>query len=317
MKGARDVIWHLTRVISWSQTNTTIPLLTCQQGILYMLIITRIVLSTCFDYPLGKPLLLAFLKAWQRRSPLNKYLTADPLAKAKKKADFKTKSLNCHFYSNTSPTSSDPLEKLLPGNDPPQPVPGAPAVMVHSQVDILSLWGHTPKTLAACGLRELPKHNWNTVPQTSHWPPADARSPTHSPTNRKLHIQAKKSLKWSERDSRAEPRGRSANTSLQLCRSCDHREANGREAVGVLPTLLSWIQCLCEGLSTSPCSGGKYKYHWNAYELSKESRSGRKRGVGGLTKIVVLDPPCTRTTLVLLLVTQVPSLLGESESVPF
>lgn len=192
--------------------------------------------------------------------------------------------------------------------------------MVHSRVDILSLWGHTPKTLAAWGLRELPKHDWNTEPWTSPWPLAGwyTLTHTHSPTNRKTSHPGAKSLKWAGTDSRAEPRGRSANTSACLCRPCDHREANGRGAVGVLPTLLSWIQCLCERLSTSPCSGGKYKYHWNAYELTKESRSGRKRGVGGLTKIVVLDPPCTRTTLLLLLlVTQVPSLLGESESGPF
>lgn len=52
----------------------------------------------------------------------------------------------------------------------------------------------------------------------------------------------------------------------------------------------SWIYCLCERLSTSPCSGGKYKYHWNAYELSKKSSSGRKRPVGGITKIVVFGP---------------------------
>lgn len=68
-----------------------------------------------------------------------------------------TAALNCHL--SPAPTSGDLLEELLPGDDPAQPVAGAPAVMVHSQVDILSLWGHAPKTLAARGLRELPKHH--------------------------------------------------------------------------------------------------------------------------------------------------------------
>lgn len=80
-----------------------------------------------------------------------------------------------------------------------------------------------------------------------------------------------------------------------------------RAEVGVQPTLLSRIQCLCESSrawNTSPCYGGKYKYQWNAFALTKESSSGRELGVGGLTKIVGLEPPCATTTPLLLLVTQ-------------
>lgn len=47
----------------------------------------------------------------------------------------------------------------MPGDDPAQPVAGASAVMVHSQVDILGLRGHAPETLASRGLRELPEHH--------------------------------------------------------------------------------------------------------------------------------------------------------------
>lgn len=36
-------------------------------------------------------------------------------------------------------------------------------MMVHSQVDVLSLWGHAAQTFAAWGLWELPEHKWNTV----------------------------------------------------------------------------------------------------------------------------------------------------------
>lgn len=85
--------------------------------------------------------------------------------------------------------------------------------------------------------------------------------------------------------------------------------------MGVRPTL-SRIQRLCESSrasNTSPCYGGKYKYQWNAFALTKESSSGRELGVGGLTKIVGLDPPCATTTPPLLPVTQVPSLLGKRE----
>ncbi len=189
--------WHLTTVISWSQTNTTVPLLSCHEAILhsysqihaYVLYLIHCMfwLPACFAVTPSIPGSMTKRGSFKQNSF---QLALQP--KLKKTGWFPAKSLNCHFYPNTSPTSSDLLEQLLPGNDPAQPVPRASAVMVHSQVDVLSLRGHTPKTLAACGLWELTKHNWNTVPQTSPWPLADAHSPTHSPTNRKLHIQAQR-----------------------------------------------------------------------------------------------------------------------------
>lgn len=66
--------------------------------------------------------------------------------------------LSCHVPP-LARTSGDLGEELLPGDDPAQPVAGASAVMVHSQVDILGLRGHAPETLAARGLRELPEHH--------------------------------------------------------------------------------------------------------------------------------------------------------------
>lgn len=167
----------------------------------------------------------------------------------------------------SSPTSSNPLEKLLPGNDPAQSVAGASVPVIHSLIDILSFRGHAAQTLTVCGLWELPKHICNTLPRGNPLPLPGTHS--HCLTNRKLHIHAQKA--WVQREGSKEPRGRRANASV---RPCDPSTANGREAVGVLPTLLSWIQCPCKGLSTYPCSGGKYKYHWNAYELSKRSSSG-------------------------------------------
>lgn len=109
-------------------------------------------------------------------------------------------------------------------------------------------------------------------------------------------------LKWAYRA--AELRGRSAKTPLWV--TCDCRQPMAKEEVGVQPTL-SRIQSLCESSrawNMSLCHGGKYKYQWNAFALTKESRAP---GVGGLTKIVGLGPPCTVTSLLLLPVTQVPS----------
>lgn len=57
-------------------------------------------------------------------------------------------------WTVTSPTSSNFLEQLLPGNDPAQPVPRASAV-IHSQADIPGLQGHNPKTPTAFELQEL------------------------------------------------------------------------------------------------------------------------------------------------------------------
>lgn len=145
--------------------------------------------------------------------------------------------------------------------------------MVHPQVDILSLWGHTPKTLTTLGLREFSKHNCSSVPPKQAPNSWLIHSNLHSLSQlQKTSHPGAKSLKGAERDGQAELRGRSANTSVWLCGSCDHWKANRKTAKGVLPTLLGWIQCLCERLSTSPYSGGKYKYHWNADEVSRGSR---------------------------------------------
>lgn len=176
-----------------------------------------------------------------------------------------------------APTSCDPLEQLLPGNDPAQSVPRASAVMVHSQVDVLSLWGHTPETLAACRLWELPKHHWKAVPKISPWLLPISHSPKHSPTNRKLHIETQKAL--SELRGTAE-QSRGGGAPKHLCRSRDHRMANYKGSSGSTAHLAELNSMSVWALSTSPCSGGKYKYHWNAYALTKESRSGREKGCG-------------------------------------
>lgn len=57
-----------------------------------------------------------------------------------------------------------PVKQLLTGNDPAQPVPGAPSEVVHPQVDILRLWGHISQAFVALGARQLPVHDytmWN------------------------------------------------------------------------------------------------------------------------------------------------------------
>lgn len=136
---------------------------------------------------------------------------------------------NCHFSPQMAPTSSDPLEQLLPGNDPAQSVPRASAVMVHSQVDVLRLWGHTPETLAAWGLWELAKHHWKAVPKIRPWLLPNCRSPKHYPTKRKLHIQMQKAL--SELRETAE-QSRGGGAPKHLCRSCDHGKANYKASSG-------------------------------------------------------------------------------------
>lgn len=90
-------------------------------------------------------------------------------------------------------------------------------------------------------------------------------SEAHSPTlNRKLHIHAQKSLKRPERDGSVEPREESA-----LCRSHDHGETNHKGAGKSTAHLSELNPVSVWRLDSHPHSGGKYKYHWNAYELSK------------------------------------------------
>lgn len=45
----------------------------------------------------------------------------------------------------------------------------------------------------------------------------------------------------------------------------------------VQPNFLGWIQCLWEILSTSPCSGGKYKYQWNVCWLRESGEQWWKK----------------------------------------
>lgn len=61
------------------------------------------------------------------------------------------------------------------------------------------------------------------------WLLANTHSPTHSPTNRKLHIQAQKAL--SELRRTAE-QTRGGGVSKHLCRSCDRTKANGKRGSG-------------------------------------------------------------------------------------
>lgn len=55
-----------------------------------------------------------------------------------------------------------PVKQLLTGNDPAQPVPGAPSEVVHPQVDILRLWGHVSQTFAALSAWQFPIHDHTT-----------------------------------------------------------------------------------------------------------------------------------------------------------
>jgi len=64
----------------------------------------------------------------------------------------------CHVVS-PGRTCRDPLEQLLAGNDPAQPVPGAPSEVVHPQVNILRLGGHVAQAFAALGAWQLPVHD--------------------------------------------------------------------------------------------------------------------------------------------------------------
>lgn len=60
-------------------------------------------------------------------------------------------------------TCSYPPKQLLACNDSTQSVPGASPVVVHPQVDVLRLWGHTAQTLAALSLGQLPEHGYGKL----------------------------------------------------------------------------------------------------------------------------------------------------------
>lgn len=119
--------------------------------------------TTCFHHVIPLVLFRIHLTIWPPRTS-----THDSMSK-RMDLNSAPNLMGCHFHLNSSPTSSNPLQQLLPGDDSAQPVPRPSAVMVHSQVDILSFRGHAAQILTACGLRRLPKHSCYTSPQTSLW----------------------------------------------------------------------------------------------------------------------------------------------------